>query len=155
MFPFKGFKDCSTLVWEGGVSFLQEHIQSTTCIWEAKLLTKRSLTKVWEVVSFSKLLWPLPFIFYFVSNPAWEGNFTTYLYGYGAPDQGRGIHFHFLERATLFWTHRSSSNYQQPFQIIHREFAQKKTLRTQSNRCSLCCVRYAIVRSLWWGYREI
>ena len=31
--------------------FLQEHVQSITCIWEANLLTKRSLAKVREIVS--------------------------------------------------------------------------------------------------------
>ena len=107
--------------------------------------------------SFFKLLRPLRFSFFLILSPTPHGRGTSlrHLYGYGAPDQGRGIHFHSLERAILFRTYKSSSNYQQPFQIIHREFAHKKTLQNQSNRCSLCCARYAIVRSLWWGYREI
>ena len=48
----------NTSIREGGVAFFKNTQQSTTYtqqsttyIWEAKLLTKRSLTKVWELAS--------------------------------------------------------------------------------------------------------
>jgi len=38
---------------------------------------------------------------------------------------------HFLEQGMIFQTYESSSNYQQPFEIIHREFAYIKHLNKQ------------------------
>ena len=52
----------------------------------------------------------------------------------------------FLERGIIFRTYESSSNYQQPFEIIHRQFAQKNTLTNKANRCTLCCKHYAIIK---------
>jgi len=37
---------------------------------------------------------------------------------------------------------QSSSNYQHPFEIIHREFALKNTLTSKSNPCTLCFARH-------------
>ena len=61
---------------------------------------------------------------------------------FGTPDLERGIHFQ--EWGIIFCTNKSSSNYQQPFEIIHREFALKNMLTSKSNSCTLCCARYVI-----------
>ena len=113
------------IVWEGGVTFLQQHIQLTTC-----------------------------FVL-FVSNSAWEGDFTTTLIQVWGTWSRMGYPFSFPRKGYII------SNVQELIKLsaaisnyIHREFAQKKSLRNQLNSCSLCCSRYAMARSLWWGYRK-
>ena len=143
----------NTSIREGELTFLQEHIQSTTYIWEATLLTKWWLTKVWGVVS-QNYCDHYGLVIFILSQSArgrgggGEGgllhhNTWQYLYRCGIPDLRRGIHFHFLERGIIFQTYKSSSTYQQ------RICTQKNTLTNQSNRCRspdrccLCCeVRY-------------